>query len=64
LIHPEHVEGFALAPSKDLAVSPLHYCRIRPVPSRDGRAPDPFGSGASLFAPRTSRWMAVSHYFF
>ena len=48
---------FVLAPNKDLAVSFLYFYRTYPCGYRN------LSVLASLFAPRTLRWTAVSRYF-
>ena len=49
---------FVLAPNKDLAVSFLHFCKTYPCGYLC------LSALASLFAPRTLLWTAVSRYYF
>ena len=55
---PELVEGFVLAPNKDLAVSFWHFCQTSPCGLRN------LSVLASLFAPRVLLQAAVSRYYF
>jgi len=61
-LYPELVEGFVLAPNKDLAVSVQFFNWSRPSSCDGGRLA--LSSSAFLFAPRPLRETAVSRYYF